>query len=99
MVGGNDEDLVRGTGDIEKREHSRAIDISSETNAAENPPPGPGSCSPAEVDGDTAKSELPFSKARSIALVVTVTGASFLNVSYTSYPASPCVCHFWYLTN
>lgn len=33
-----------------------------------------------EIDSDDGKSELPFSKARCIALVATVTGASFLNV-------------------
>jgi hypothetical protein len=72
-------------GPVEKG-HSEALITSADYSASNTgrqrtePPP-----SGAET-GDTA---LPFSKARCIALVATVTGASFLNVSLAARLVSP----------
>lgn len=41
------------------------------------------------ADGEEQPAGLPFSKARCIALVITVTGAAFLNVSRCSILVSP----------
>jgi hypothetical protein len=66
--------------DLDKTERSEAVSISAEPNnaeslGAESPPSG------GLTEDDDEHQKLPFSKARCIALVATVTGASFLNVS------------------
>lgn len=83
--------------DPEKTERPEVADLiadasNAETLGAESPRSG---VLTAEDDGD--KTGLPFSKARCIALVATVTGASFLNVSLCTmslYNAVP-YCFWW----
>jgi hypothetical protein len=67
--------------DIEKAEGPRShINAASRPQESETANAAAGSDSGVQNDGaDTTT--LPFSKAKSIALVATVTGASFLNVS------------------
>ncbi|ETS86370.1 hypothetical protein PFICI_00198 [Pestalotiopsis fici W106-1] len=65
--------------DLDKTDRSEAVSISAEVNnaeslGAESPPSGV-----VTDDDDHHHEKLPFSKARCIALVATVTGASFLN--------------------
>jgi len=51
------------------------------------PPTSESSPPSSSINGSDRPNEIPFSKARCIAIVITVTGASFMNVSNRLIPA------------